>query len=167
MRPSLILAIAVSLSAGIACAGDGPTVLVTPPGPTFSAPIDIVIGHTSGAETYAAGNSSAGGQGQTVDGVACDASVPVQHIHVHLTLIADGVQHAIPLAIGTKGAEVINGGFAVDAQCSDWLQTHDASGIVHTESPKATASTPGRCFAQWGATMTCSNIGGVQGAVTA
>ena len=169
MRLFPILFIVASLSAEIACSGDGtttPVVPVTPAGPTFSAPIAIAIGHSIGADTYAAGDSSVGGHGQTVDGVACDGAVPVQHIHVHLTLIADGVQRAIPLAVGTKGAEVINGGFVVDAQCFYWLHTHDASGIVHIESPSTTVLTLGQLFAIWGEPLTRSNIGGFQGAVT-
>ncbi len=167
--PGTLLVLMISLGAGLACSGArGPTTPrppVDPTAPTFSAPISIVIGQTIGAATYAPFDSVIGGQGQTVDGIACDGSIPVQHIHAHLTLIADGVQRAIPLGIGAPGAEVISN-FVVDARCFYWVHTHDASGIIHVESPTATQLNLGELFAIWGEPLSRSNVGGFTGMVT-
>lgn len=158
------------IGSAIACSGDNRSPAdpdpVDPNAPTFSTPQPIAIGQTIGAATFAPGDSSVGGQGQTVRGIACDASVPVQHIHVHLTLIADGVQRAIPLAIGVTGSEVIQN-FVVDGRCFYWLHTHDATGIIHVEAPVATQFTLGDLFAIWGEPLSRSNVAGVAGSVTA
>ncbi len=126
----------------------------------------MTIGQTIGAPTYVAGDSSTGGQGQAVQGIACDGQIPVQHIHVHLTIIANGVQRAVPLAIGAVGSEVISN-FVVDARCFYWLHTHDATGIVHVEAPVSTAFTLGDFFGIWGEPLSRSNVGGFQGSVVA
>jgi hypothetical protein len=126
----------------------------------------MAIGQTIGAPTYAPGDSAVGGHGQTVQGVACDASIPTQHIHTHVSLIANGVQRAIPLAVGVDGAEVISN-FVVDGRCFYWLHTHDATGIVHIEAPNSTVFTLGEFFAIWGEPLSRSNVGGFQGPVVA
>jgi hypothetical protein len=137
-----------------------------PSTPTFSAPIPIEIGHTIGTPTFAMGDSSAGGQGQTVNGVACDTLPPVVHVHSHLTLIADSVQRAIPLAVGTVDPFIVQN-FVVAARCFYWLHTHDASGIIHLEAPVTTPLTLGDFFAIWGEPLSRSNVAGFQGTVTA
>lgn len=160
----------VLVGTSVACSGGntGPPdpVPVDPNAPTFSTPQPIAIGQTIGASTFAPGDNSAGGQGQTLRGIACDASVPTQHIHTHLTLIADGVQRAIPLAIGVLGSEVIQN-FVVDGRCFYWLHTHDATGIIHVEAPVATQFTLGDLFAIWGEPLSRSNVAGFSGSVTA
>ncbi|MEO7039750.1 MAG: hypothetical protein ABI446_09925 [Gemmatimonadaceae bacterium] len=165
-----LFGLVIGVSSSLSCSGDRspttPTPPVDPTAPTFSAPIPIAIGHTIGAATYAPFDSVTGGQGQNVDGISCDGSIPIQHIHAHLTLIADGVQRAIPLGIGASGAEVISN-FVVDARCFYWVHTHDASGIIHIESPNATQRNLGELFAIWGEPLSRSNVGGFTGAVTA
>jgi hypothetical protein len=158
----MVLAVAASIA--MACSSDSTN--PTPSGPAFSAPLPIAIGATIGASTYAAGDSSAGGQGQTVQGVPCDTSMPVQHIHAHLTFIANGVQRAIPLAIGVKDAFTVQN-FVVAAGCFYWLHTHDATGIIHVEAPVTTTFNLGQFFAIWGQPLSRSNIGGFSGTVTA
>jgi hypothetical protein len=171
LRPRLLRLVAPALlfaiSASIACSSDAksPTQPRDPSEPFFSAPIAFGLGQTIGAATYAAGDSSAGGVGQRVQGIACDGSIPVQHIHVHLTLIANGVQRAIPLAVGVLGAEEISN-FVVDGRCFYWLHTHDATGIVHIEAPDSAQYTLGKFFAIWGEQLSRSNVGGFQGDVT-
>lgn len=159
------------IGTSIACAGDGknpsdPGVPVDSAGPSFSAPLPIAIGQTIGQGTYAAGDSVSGGRGQSVQGIACDGATPVQHIHVHLTLIANGVQRAIPLAIGAMGTEVIQN-FVVNASCFYWLHTHDATGIVHVEAPVPATFTLGQLFAIWGQPLSRTNVAGFDGDVTA
>jgi len=158
-----IVSIALIVTA-IACSSDHPSP-AEPAGPSFSAPIAIAIGQTIGTATYAGGDSSAGGQGGTVQGVACDTTTPVVHVHAHLTLIADSVQRAIPVAIGTTDPfEVQN--FVVAARCFYWLHTHDATGIIHLEAPNNNTLTLGNFFAIWGQPLSRSNVAGFTGDVT-
>jgi hypothetical protein len=158
----LIMMVAAGL---VACSSDS-TSPPTTKGPAFSAPLPIEIGHTIGAQTYPAGDSSAGGQGQTVGGVDCDTLPPIQHTHQHLTLIANGVQRAIPLGVGTKDPFIIQN-FVIAARCFYWLHTHDASGILHVEAPVTTQFTLGQFFAIWGQPLSRTNVGGFSGTVTA
>jgi hypothetical protein len=157
-----VLMIATSIA--VACSSDSTSPPVS--GPAFSAPLPIAIGATIGAATYAAGDSSSGGQGQPVQGIACDTLMPVQHIHAHLTIIADGVQRAIPLAIGVNNPFIVQN-FVVAAGCFYWLHTHDATGIVHIEAPVTTTFNLGQFFAIWGQSLTRSNVAGFSGTVTA
>ena len=160
---SLCLIATVSISAACGSSRSTPT---DPSAPSFSAPLPIAIGQTIGTATFAVGDSASGGNGQTVEGVPCDASTPVRHIHAHLTLIANGVQRAIPLAIGVEGAVTIQN-FVVDGHCFYWLHTHDATGIIHLEAPVTTPLTLGQFFAIWGEPLSRSNIAGFAGTSTA
>lgn len=159
---SMLLIVTVGMSA--ACSST-PT-RTNPTGPTFSAPLPIGIGQTIGAATFAAGDSSAGGVGQPVQGIPCDTSTPVRHVHAHLALIANGVQRAIPLAVGVRGAVDIQD-FVVSGHCFYWLHTHDATGIIHLEAPVTTPLTLGQFFAIWGEPLSRSNVAGFAGNITA
>jgi hypothetical protein len=159
------IALALTTSIAFACSSDS-TQPVTPPAPKFSAPLPIEAGQVIGAQTYAAGDSSTGGQGAPVDGIACDTTTPVQHIHVHLTLIANGQQRAIPIAIGV-GDPFILQQFVVAAGCYYWLHTHDATGIVHIEAPVTTTFNLGQFFDIWGEPLSSDNVAGFTGTVTA
>jgi hypothetical protein len=132
----------------------------------FSDPIPIPVGQTLGTATYPQGDSSNGGQGQTVDGVACDTATPVYHIHAHLSIIANGEQRAIPLAVGVHDAFLLHD-FVVAAGCFYWLHTHEGSGIIHIEAPITSTFTLGQFFDIWGQPLTRSNVGGFAGDVTA
>ncbi len=156
------------VAAGLACSGDssGTVTPPPPPGPVFDAPDSIALGETIGVPTFPAGDAASGGQGDTVHGIACDLSVPAVHVHQHLTLIADGVQRAIPLAIGVLNAQVLSG-FVVDGSCFYWFHTHDASGIIHLEAPVTTPLTLGDLFAVWGEPLGRAGVAGFQGTVTA
>jgi hypothetical protein len=90
----------------------------------------------------------------------------VQHIHSHLTLIANGAQRAIPLAIGINNPFIIQD-FVVAAGCYYWLHTHDATGIIHVEAPITTTFTLGQLFAIWGQPLSRTNVAGFSGTVTA
>jgi hypothetical protein len=156
----------VVIATGIAVACSSDSTRPTPSGPAFSAPRTIAIGATIGASTYAEGDSTSGGQGQPVDGIACDTSTPVQHIHAHLTLIADGTQRAIPSAIGVNNPFIVEN-FVVAAGCYYWLHTHDATGFIHVEAPVTTTFNLGQFFAIWGQPLSRTNVGGFSGTVTA
>jgi hypothetical protein len=101
-----------------------------------------------------------------VNGIACDTLTPVQHIHSHLTLIADGAQRAIPLAVGVNNPFILQN-FVVAAGCFYWIHTHDATGIIHVEAPVTTPFTLGQFFAIWGQPLSRTNVGGFSGTVTA
>lgn len=159
------ISLAIATSVAFACSSDS-TQPVTPPGPKFGALQTIEAGEVIGAPTYAAGDSSAGGQGAPVDGIACDTTTPVQHIHVHLTLIANGQQRAIPIAVGVGNPFIIQN-FVVAAGCYYWLHTHDATGIVHIEAPVTTTFNLGQFFDIWGQPLSSDNVAGFTGTVTA
>jgi hypothetical protein len=90
----------------------------------------------------------------------------VQHIHAHLTLIADGTQRAIPLSIGVNNPFIVQN-FVVAGGCFYWLHTHDATGIIHVEAPVTTTFNLGQLFAIWGQPLSRTNVGGFSGTVTA
>src|SRR5829696_6557255 len=71
------------------------------------------------------------------------------HIHQHLDLYVDGAKVPVPAGIGIDPAV----GFAP-------LHTHDASGIIHVESPTPRGYTLGEFFAVWGVRFTPSCLGG-------
>jgi hypothetical protein len=71
------------------------------------------------------------------------------HIHQHLDLYVDGRRVPVPAGIGINPAV----GFAP-------LHTHDASGVIHVESPTVRSYTLGEFFAVWGVRFTPSCLGG-------
>jgi hypothetical protein len=73
----------------------------------------------------------------------------VVHIHQHVDLSVDGRQVTIPAQIGVDAG----GGFISD------LHTHDASGILHVESPTQRDFTLGEFFAVWGLPLSADCIG--------
>lgn len=163
--PGRLLLPFVACALAAACSSDK-SQPAEPAGPTFSAPMSISLGHTVGERTYADGDSSVGGHGQTVQGVACDTLTPVVHVHAHLTLIADGTQRAIPLAVGTPNPFILDS-LVLAAGCFYWLHTHDATGIIHLEAPNDNTLTLGDFFAIWGQPLSRTNVGGFEGDVTA
>jgi hypothetical protein len=73
----------------------------------------------------------------------------VIHIHQHLDLYVDGRRVPVPAGIGIDPAV----GYAP-------LHTHDASGVIHVESPTVRTYTLGELFAVWGVRLTPSCLGG-------
>jgi hypothetical protein len=73
----------------------------------------------------------------------------VLHIHQHLDLYISGRQLPVPALIGINEQQ----------RYLDPLHTHDASGIIHVESPTKTAYTLGQFFAVWGVRLTNRCIG--------
>lgn len=62
------------------------------------------------------------------------------HLHAHLEVYKDGAQIVVPSLIG-----IGPGGAYVSA-----LHTHDATGVIHVESPTIADYTIGQLFAEWG-----------------
>lgn len=106
-----------------------------------------------------------GGNGAPVDGIACETSEGVAlHIHSHLALFVNGTLVQLPKQIGMAALS--------GTGCLYWLHTHDASGIIHVESPQlqsaaGTAFTLGNFFDIWGQPLTRTGIAGFRGPVTA
>ena len=70
------------------------------------------------------------------------------HIHAHLDVFVHGRPVAVPAGIGI-GPDFISP-----------LHTHDASGIVHVESPDVRTFTLGEVFGVWGVRLTRRCLGG-------
>jgi hypothetical protein len=76
----------------------------------------------------------------------------VEHIHVHLDVVADGQAVPVPANIGIDAAR---GGISP-------LHTHDASGVIHIESPVKRQFSLGEFFSEWGVSLSADNIGGLR-----
>ena len=75
----------------------------------------------------------------------------VQHTHQHLDLFVDGQRVAIPPDIGIDRVNLI----------LSPIHTHDASGIIHVESPIVREFTLGELFDVWGVRFDAHCVGGV------
>jgi hypothetical protein len=74
----------------------------------------------------------------------------VLHLHQHLDVYVHG--RAVPVPAGI--------GIAADQGIISPLHTHDASGVVHVESPSARSFTLGQLFGVWGVRLTRRCLGG-------
>ncbi len=118
-----------------------------------------LIAFTGGRTTTTAVRGMA--HGAVVDGVACQTTEQaVYHIHAHLAIYDSGAAREVPAGVGIPG-------FAEGGKCLYWLHTHDASGIIHVESPTKRAYTLGQFFDIWGQPLSSSQIGRATGSVTA
>lgn len=129
-------------------------------------PILLAAGGVIGKDTFPAGDTPRGGQGQAIGDITClGTEQVVYHIHVHLSLIVNGEQLAIPLGVGILDRQVQNG-IVTAGSCFYWLHTHDASGILHVESPVARPLSLGQFFDVWGQPLTLTNVAGLAGPLT-
>ena len=77
------------------------------------------------------------------------------HIHQHLDIFVNGKRVTVPALVGIyANGNPSQGGFFVE------LHTHDTSGIIHLEAPKAGAFTLGQFFGVWGVRLSSRCIGG-------
>ncbi|MDQ2865778.1 MAG: hypothetical protein M3R51_06085 [Candidatus Eremiobacteraeota bacterium] len=145
-----------------------PTPAPVPSGQATKPPIQLADGGTLGKpyfKTSKEGSDTAqGGKGQPVDGISCAGEYATLHVHSHLSIFDNGVQLQVPQLIG--GTPTTSGG------CLYWIHTHDASGIIHVESPVLAPEgqsgfTLGNFFDIWGQPLTNGNVGGIKGPVTA
>ena len=75
----------------------------------------------------------------TIDGIECNTSeFATLHIHTHLDFYVNSNHLTVPERIGI-----------VDNKCLYWMHTHDASGIIHIESPKSQEFTLGQFIDIW------------------
>jgi len=72
------------------------------------------------------------------------------HVHAHLEVFVDGTRVEVPANIGINQTQ----GFLTS------LHTHDATGIIHIESPTVRTFTLGEVFDVWGVRFTPDCLGG-------
>jgi hypothetical protein len=131
-------------------------------------PIPLIQGTQVGVTMFEPGDTPQGGNGQAVDGIEGSSREMLQvHVHAHLTLINKGQQIAIPYGIGIVKPFQVNNGFVGMGQGIYWLHTHDATGIIHVESPDDRRYTLGNFFDIWGRPLTSGEVAGLKGVVRA
>jgi hypothetical protein len=93
----------------------------------------IVIRNNVGTNTLAQAEQIVDANYSPIDGVYCDSLEQLSyHIHAHLTMYIDGQN--VPLVANTGIApEGVTS--SANVTCYYWLHTHDASGVIHIESP--------------------------------
>lgn len=162
--------------------------LSTPsPSPSTPTPSPMPAAYTIGyGEIFGAdnqfspndGDTSTGGQGQTIDGMPCASTMPnAYHVHSFVGIIINGRQIALPDGIGMKnpGADGTYAGipnWTEYASCYYYIHTHDASGVFHVESSQSVALTTsiytlGNAFDVWGRALSSTQIGPYTGTVRA
>jgi hypothetical protein len=90
----------------------------------------------------------------------------VNHVHAHLDVFVDGVPIVVPAGIGINiedpgvrrfdepdGSLSYGGITLCGAPCISPLHTHDASGVIHTESGTTEPNHLGQLFTEWGVTL--------------
>ena len=152
-------------STGIALATSGGSGAGSGSGSSVIGPEGVAI--PSGSELAGTSSSTTG---QTIDGIACQASEQtVYHIHAHLTIYVNGKAKQVPAGIGIPGAQATqtsSGAFISSGTCFYWLHTHAADGIIHVESPTEKTYTLGNFFDIWGQPLSSSQVGPATGKVT-
>ncbi len=136
-------------------------VTTTPsPDPPSVHGIQLVDQTSIGKPTFPQGNTARGGHGEPVEGIKCDtAEFATLHVHGHLALFSSGKQIQVPKYVG----------FAPHGRppCLYWVHTHDASGIIHIESPVIQPFTLGNFFDIWGMDIDLNKVATLSGPVTA
>lgn len=125
------------------------------------------------------GNTSTGGQGQTVDSVfPCKGTMPnTYHVHAFVGILVNGQHVALPDGIGMKnpGADGTFAGipnWTEYASCYYYMHTHDASGVLHIESNISAGQGTslynlGQAFDIWGRPLSTTQVGPYSGTVRA
>lgn len=132
------------------------------------ASIPLVQGTEIGGSFFEPGDTPQGGNGQPVDGIEGSSMEMLRvHIHAHLSIFNKGQQIAVPYGIGIVRPFQLVNGFVARGNGFYWLHTHDATGIIHIESPTDRTYTLGNFFDVWGEPLTTRTVAGLQGAVHA
>jgi len=145
-----------------------PLLLLGAAAPRQGGPIPLVQGGQVGRTFFEAGDTPRGGNGQPVDGIEGSSREMLKvHVHAHLALFHKGEQIAIPYGIGIVRPFQVKNGFVGMGQGIYWLHTHDATGIIHVESPDDRRYTLANFFAIWGQPLNSREVAGLKGAVHA
>jgi len=141
--------------------------------PNSLSPIKIFQGEVVGADDMFKphdGDTKTGGQGNPVDKLPCSATeyLTDYHIHMYLGIVDHGKQIAVPDAIGLKNPGPETSGYISTAGCYYYLHTHDASGMIHVESPNklppsATVYTLQNVLDVWGMKYSHTSFGPFKG----
>jgi hypothetical protein len=127
----------------------------------------LVQGTQVGQTTFEPGDTPRGGNGQPVDGIqGASREMLSVHVHAHLALFLRGEQIAVPYGIGIVKPFRLENGFVGAGSGFYWLHTHDATGIIHIESPDARTYTLGNFFDVWGQPLSASGVAGLAGPVS-
>ena len=78
-----------------------------------------------------------------------------EHIHAHLDVFVKGKRVRVPASIGIDYQQ----------QFITELHTHDASGVIHIESPTVTTFSLGQFFGEWGVKLSSRCVGPYCGAI--
>lgn len=133
-----------------------------------SGPIPLVQGTQIGTSMFSPGDTPQGANGQPVDGIEGSSREMLRvHIHAHLSIFNKGQQIAVPYAIGIVRPFEVANGFVGRGSGFYWLHTHDATGIIHIESPDERAYTLGNFFDIWGEPLSAREVAGLMGTVHA
>ena len=136
--------------------------------PRQGGPIALAQGSQGGRSMFERGDTPSGGNGQPVDGIeGSSREMLTVHVHAHLALFHKGEQIAIPYGIGIVKPFQANNGFVGMGQGIYWLHTHDATGIIHVESPDDRRYTLGNFFDIWGQPLTPGEVASLKGVVRA
>lgn len=122
------------------------------------------------------GDTSRGGQGQSVEGIPCASTMPnTYHVHAFVGIIINGRHLALPDGIGMKNPGADGTYYGIPnwtqyASCYYYIHAHDASGVLHIESPQSASLstslyTLGSAFDLWGMTLSTTQIGPYTGTV--
>jgi hypothetical protein len=148
-----------------ACGGGGgsdppaqqPSPLPSPPSvpPLATTSVKLQSQSVGTVSHWPSGDTATGGQGQTVDGLACGQMLETYHVHAHVAVFLNGDQLIVPDHIGIPSP---NG-----QECTYSMHTHDGSGEIHIEAPAPATFTLGMLFDIWGQPLSTTNVGGVTG----
>ena len=131
-------------------------------------PIPLAQGTQLGKTVFPPGDTAHGGNGQAVDGIqALSREMLKTHFHSHLSLFYRGELIAIPYGIGIVKPFEAEKGFVGSGKAIYWLHTHDATGIIHVESPDERTYTLGNFFDIWGRPLGPNNVASFHGKVHA
>jgi hypothetical protein len=131
-------------------------------------PIQLVQATLVGRTMFEPGDTARGGVGQPVDGIeGSSREMLAVHVHAHLALFYKGEQIAIPYGIGVVKPFQVDRGFVGTGSGIYWLHTHDATGIIHVESPDNRPYTLGNFFDIWGQPLTSDRVATLTGRVRA
>jgi hypothetical protein len=96
----------------------------------------------------------------------------IHHVHAHLDVFVDGEPIEVPAGIGINiddpnvrrfnepdGSDAYGGITRCAEPCISPLHTHDATGILHTESKTPEPNTLGQFFTEWGVRLGDSCVG--------
>lgn len=121
---------------------------------------------------------SAAATNAPIDGIPCTGALPTlaQHFHDHLTLYVNGIQYAIPVAIGIYHPAKLNGTSAnplvgfynIDPNdataCHYDIHVHAADGVFHVETASATQTFYLKNFLDiWGVSMSTTGFWKISG----